>query len=89
MIAGVNRCIALADSQTKIVPGHGKLGTLAELRLYRDMLDTIATRVEKLKRQGKSLAEVIAAHPTADLDPIWAQGVMKGEDIILFAYQTV
>ena len=89
MIAGVDRCIALADSDTKIVPGHGKLGTLAELKPYRDMLSTVAARVHKLKHQGKSLSEVIAAHPTADLDPTWAKGIMKGEDIILFAYQTV
>lgn len=89
MIAGVNRCISLADSQTRIVPGHGELGTLAELTPYRDMLAIVAGRVEKLKRQGKSLTEVVAARPTADLDPIWAKGIMKGEDIILFAYQTV
>lgn len=89
MIAGVHRCIALADSQTKIVPGHGELGTLAELTQYAEMLRTVADRVEKSKHQGKSLREVIAARPTADLDPTWARGIMKGEDIILFAYQTV
>lgn len=89
MIAGADRCIALADAQTKIVPGHGELGTLAELKQYVEMLRTVASRVEKLKHQGKSLSEVVAAHPTADLDATWARGIMKGEDIILFAYQTV
>ena len=89
MIHGVDRCIALADSKTKIVPGHGELGTLAELRPYAEMLRTVAGRVQELKRQGKSLSEVVAARPTADLDPIWAKGIMKGEDIILFAYQTL
>lgn len=86
MISGVHRCIALADNQTKIVPGHGKLGTLPELKTYVEMLETVADRVGKLKHQGKSLEEIIAAHPTADLDKHWGKG---GNAITLFAYQTL
>lgn len=89
MIHGVDRCIGLADSQTKIAPGHGELGTLTELRPYAGMLRTVAARVEKLKHQGKSLSEIVAARPTADPDPTWDKGIMKGENIILFAYQTL
>jgi len=89
MIHGVDRCIALADSQTKIVPGHGKLGTLPELKTYVQMLTTVADRVEKLKHEGKSLDEVIAAHPTADMDAVWGKGATNGDAITMFAYQTL
>ncbi len=89
MIAGVNRCIALADSQTKIVPGHGELGTLDELKQYNHMLSTVAARVEKLKHQGKTLSEILATRPTAEFDVVYGKGAMKGEAIVYFAYQTV
>jgi glyoxylase-like metal-dependent hydrolase (beta-lactamase superfamily II) len=89
MIAGVNRCIALADSQTKIVPGHGELGTLDELKQYNHMLSTVAARVEKLKRQGKTLSEILATRPTAEFDAVYGKGSMKGDAIVFFAYQTV
>ena len=32
MIAGAGKLLAVADSNTKIVPGHGALGTKADLR---------------------------------------------------------
>lgn len=89
MVDGCDRCIALADAQTKIVPGHGELGDRAGLKQYRDMLATVAERVSGMKRQGKSLDEVIAAQPTADLDAVWGRGSMKSSSLVTFAYQTV
>src|SRR6516225_3102219 len=40
----------------------------AELAAYRDMLVAIHDNVAKLKRQGRSLEETIAANPTAAYD---------------------
>jgi len=53
---------------TKIIPGHGPLATLADLRAFRDMLSTVRERVLPLARAGKTLEETIAAKPLADLD---------------------
>lgn len=89
MIEGVERCIALANLDTKIVPGHGELGTLAELAQYAEMLHKVADRVRSLKQRGKRLDEVLAMHPTADLDAIWGKGAIDGDAITMFAYQTL
>jgi len=43
----------------------------AELAAYRDMLVAIHDNVAKLKRQGRSLEEMIAANPTAAYDAKW------------------
>ena len=45
----------------------------AELAAYRDMLVAIHDNVAKLKRQGRSLEETIAANPTAAYDAKWGQ----------------
>src|SRR5947209_3232076 len=45
MIAAADRLLGLADSETRIVPGHGPLATKADLAKYRDMLSKAAERV--------------------------------------------
>jgi len=68
MIRGVDEVIAFAKDDTKIVPGHGPLGTKAMIREYRQMLVDVRERIQKLKAAGKSEDEVVAAKPNADYD---------------------
>ena len=48
----------------------------SQLVVYRDMLVAIRENVAALKKQGKSLDEVIAAKPTAAYDAKWGNGGM-------------
>ncbi|PYO90627.1 MAG: MBL fold metallo-hydrolase [Gemmatimonadetes bacterium] len=89
MIAASDRLLRLADSDTKIVPGHGPLATKADLVKYRDMLSTAADRVRKLKASGKSLEESIAAKPFTDLDGVWGTGRYQGDDFVKIVYMTL
>jgi cyclase len=68
MIRGVDEVIAFAKDDTKIVPGHGPLGTKAMIREYRQMLVDVRERIQKLKAAGKSEDEVVAAKPNADYE---------------------
>ena len=68
MIRGVDEVIAFAKDDTKIVPGHGPLGTKAMIREYRQMLVNVREQIQKLKAAGKSEDEVVAAKPNADYD---------------------
>jgi cyclase len=86
MIEAAGRLLSLADSDTKIVPGHGALGTKADLVKYRDMLSTAAERVRKLKVSGKSVEECAAAKPFADLDADWAKGMLNGDTFVKVVY---
>ena len=89
MIGASDRLLRLADSDTKIVPGHGPLAAKADLVKYRDMLSTAADRVRKLKASGKSLEESIAAKPFTDLDADWGGGRYKGDDFVKIVYMTL
>ena len=86
MIAGAGKLLAVADNNTKIVPGHGALGTKAELTKYREMLMTVHERLEKLKTSGKSVQEAVAAKPLDDLDPVWGKGLFNSDTFIQIAY---
>lgn len=89
MIAAANRVLAMVDADTKIVPGHGRLASKADLEQYRDMLSTAADRVRTLKTAGKSLDESIAEKPLADLDGVWGNGRFKGDDFVKIVYSTL
>lgn len=78
MIRWVNASLACVTDKTIIVPGHGPVGNRAQLVEFRDMLLTVRENVASLKRQGKSLEEVIAAKPTADYDRKWGAYVIDG-----------
>ncbi len=70
-IDAADMILAIADDDTKIVPGIGAVGTRADFVAYRNMLVTVRDRVAKLVAEGKTLEEVIAAHPTAEFDATW------------------
>jgi glyoxylase-like metal-dependent hydrolase (beta-lactamase superfamily II) len=89
MIRGADACLAVADDKTKVVPGHGPLGDKDALQKYRDMLATVATRVEKLKSSGQSLDQTVAAKPTADFDAAWGKGTFKPDDFVGLVYNTL
>jgi cyclase len=89
MIAADEKALAVAGAQTKIIPGHGPLGTKAELQQFRDMLATVRDRVAALKKSGASEAEVVAKKPTADLDATWNKGSFAPDMLVGIAYRTV
>jgi glyoxylase-like metal-dependent hydrolase (beta-lactamase superfamily II) len=89
VIEATGRLLSLADSDTKIVPGHGPLGTKADLAKYRDMVSTAADRVRKLKASGKSVEDAIAAKPFADLEAVWGKGRLNGDGFVKVVYLTL
>ncbi|WP_210521142.1 MBL fold metallo-hydrolase [Hymenobacter terricola] len=84
-IANVNR----VSASTIVVPGHGPVGNKAQLIEFRDMLAAITHNVETLKKQGKSLAETVAAKPTKAFDAKWNNFVIKSDLFTYLVYRGV
>jgi glyoxylase-like metal-dependent hydrolase (beta-lactamase superfamily II) len=77
MIKAAEANLAAVTDKTIVIPGHGKpVSDRAELSAYRDMLVAIHENVARLKQQGRSLDETIAAKPTAAFDAKWGQFVI-------------
>ena len=89
MIAGTGTLLALADNDTKIVPGHGPLGNKGDVAKFRDMLTTARDRVQKLKSSGKTIEEAVAAKPFADLEAAWGSGFFNGDTFVKIVYTTL
>ncbi|HXZ81583.1 MAG TPA: MBL fold metallo-hydrolase, partial [Terriglobales bacterium] len=58
MIAAVEKVSATVSPDTKIIPGHGPLSTVADMKPYLDMLKETTARVQKGIDQGKSLEQL-------------------------------
>jgi glyoxylase-like metal-dependent hydrolase (beta-lactamase superfamily II) len=76
MIRWTNAALARTTNKTLIIPGHGPVGNRAQLIAYRDMMVAIRSKVARLKKQGKTLNQVIAAKPTAAYDAKWGRFVI-------------
>ena len=66
--------IEASDADTKIVPGHGVVSNVEDVRAFRDMMLVIRDRVASAIREGKSLEETQAAGLTAEFDERWDSG---------------
>jgi cyclase len=80
--------LAGLPADAKIIPGHGPLGGVAELRAFRDMLAASTEFVRGLIQAGKTLDEVKAAPLPAALQP-WAKGFMNGPRWLELVYRSL
>jgi glyoxylase-like metal-dependent hydrolase (beta-lactamase superfamily II) len=58
------------DEETLVIPGHGPVARYPDLVDYVSMLKIIRGRVAAMIEQGATLADVIAAEPTAEWDRV-------------------
>ena len=89
VIAAADQVLAATGEKTRIIPGHGPLASRADLQAYRDTLRTLRDRIAKLKAEGRSRDEVIAARPTADHDAELGTGFMKGDVFTGLVYDSL
>ena len=89
MIKAADKILSLADDNTKIIPGHGPMGDKAKLAGYRQMLRTAYERLRKLKAEGKTAQEAVAAKPLADLEKTWGDGIFNSDRWIEIIYAGV
>jgi glyoxylase-like metal-dependent hydrolase (beta-lactamase superfamily II) len=90
MIKATDANLAVTTDQTIVIPGHGKpVSNKVELTTYRDMLVAIHENVARLKQQGRSLEETIAAKPTAAFDAKWGQFVITPALFTRLVYEGV
>jgi glyoxylase-like metal-dependent hydrolase (beta-lactamase superfamily II) len=89
LIGDVDRILGMADDATRIIPGHGKVASKADLQQYRGMLVSVRDAVLPLVKAGKTLEEAKAAKPLASLDAQYGQGFIKTDTMVELAYRSL
>jgi hypothetical protein len=59
-------------------PGHRPIANRDDLVNFHDTLRTIEGRIQRLVAAGSSVAEILAAVPSAEFDPVWGRGYVTG-----------
>ena len=77
MIQATKANLAKIMNDTIVVPGHGPIGDKSQLIFYRDLLVGTRDKVATLKKQGRSLEEIVAMRPTTAWDDKWGGGFMS------------
>jgi cyclase len=88
-IKALDMLIEVSDGNTRIIPGHGVLSNVVEVRVVRDMLLVIRDRVIDSIAEGVSLADAQTAGLTAEFDPRWANRASRigsPEELLRAAY---
>jgi cyclase len=86
MVTALDAVLQRIDDGTKVIPGHGPVGTKADLKRFRDMLATVRDRIRKAIQQGKTQDQVVASKPTAEFDAVWGNGFLKPEAFVAMTY---
>ena len=87
VIAAASRGLALANAQTRIIPGHGPVASYAELKAYRDMLVDVRAKVLAGIRAKKSKAAIVASKPAAAYKI--EGGFISDDDFVSAAYDSL
>lgn len=88
-LAAIDRGLALCDADTIVVPGHGPVSNREALAAYGAMLKVYRDRIAALKRDGKSLEEVIALKPTGATDEQLGKSFIDPAELITSIYNTL
>jgi glyoxylase-like metal-dependent hydrolase (beta-lactamase superfamily II) len=89
VLAAIDRALAVAGPQTRIIPGHGPVGGREALTAYAAMLRDARGRVAQRIAAGASLDDVLAAKLTADLDEKWGAGFIGPEAFVRMVYRSL
>jgi len=68
IVGGLQRLLALATADTRVVPARGPVLRQSDLKSQFDMYAKIYDRLTTLLNKGRSPGEAVAAKPTAEFD---------------------
>ena len=88
LLKNIEAALEKIPADAKIIPGHGALGTRADLEKYRDMLVETTGLVKKAIADGKSLADVKAAG-LPEKYKTWGSGFINASRWLEISYNSL
>jgi cyclase len=68
MITGAEQMLKMINDETKIIPGHGQISSKKDLLDYKNILQTIRSRIADGIKAGKTVDQIISADPTREFN---------------------
>ncbi|MEP7350574.1 MAG: MBL fold metallo-hydrolase [Sphingorhabdus sp.] len=87
-VTAADKALAIANDQTKIIPGHGPIATKADLQNHRNMVAGVIAKVEAGIKAGQTLDQIKASRP-ADGYGLRADGFITADSFVETVYGMV
>ena len=89
IIATQKKILELANKDTKIIPGHGEISTLEDVKELLVMLNETRKIVADLKLSGKSLDECVSLNPLKNYHERWNGSFISSDLFVSLIYDSV
>ena len=87
MTSALDRLDRAVNVETQVIPGHGPVVTIKELRATRNIWAELNQRLEMMVKEGRSVDEVVKMAPTKDFDAkVGPQAAQTAEGFLRQAY---
>ena len=86
-LSNVERALSWIDDDTAVIPGHGPLGTKADLLAFYNVLKDTSTQIRVKKSQRMSKEEIVAEGLDPSLDS-WGAGFITAQRWIETVYDS-
>jgi cyclase len=77
-VTAVDAMLKVLPADAKVIPGHGDVGTVADLKSFRDMVSGCIAAVDTARKQGKSLEQMKKDKVLAAYEK-WASGFVSSD----------
>ena len=85
IVGALQRLQTLANEETRIVPGRGRVLRLADLKAQTEMYGTIYDRLTQLMNRGRGPTEAVEARPTKEFD----EQMGNGDEFVRRAFESL
>ncbi len=89
VFAAIDIVLGMAGADTVIIPGHGPVAKRGDLIAYRDMLIKARDGIRPLIADGRTVEQIVAAKPLAELDATWGGGFLNPERFLRVLHAAV
>ena len=77
VLGALDYILEVAGPTTRVVCGHGPMGTRQDIETYREFIIGIRTSVMELIKEGKSLEEIVELNPAAPYEDEFGGGFLS------------
>jgi glyoxylase-like metal-dependent hydrolase (beta-lactamase superfamily II) len=87
-VRDLDAILAGLPTDAKIIPGHGPLASVGDLKAFRQMLSDSSELVRKQMKEGKTLEQIKAAGVPDSLAP-WTKGFLTSAQWLELVYRSL
>jgi cyclase len=88
-INNLDKMMLIMDDNSKVIPGHGEMGTKKDVKVFADKLKDIRDQVAAALKKGKKPEDIAALGITDKYDGEWGNGFLKGKDFALMVAENL